>query len=80
MTKEEAIQAMKKGKRITHRYFTPNEWMTSSKNGREIRFEGGEKMFSGEFWHFRQGKEWEDGYSLHSSEQNVQVSDTTEAP
>ena len=28
MTKQEAIQAMREGKKVTHRWFSPNEWMT----------------------------------------------------
>lgn len=28
MTKAEAIQAMQEGYKVTHRYFSPEEWMT----------------------------------------------------
>ena len=28
MTKEEAIKAMQDGKKVTHRYFSSNEWMS----------------------------------------------------
>ena len=28
MSKEEAIQAMKEGKKVTHRFFSSDEWMT----------------------------------------------------
>ena len=27
MSKEEAIQAMKEGKKVTHRFFSSDEWM-----------------------------------------------------
>lgn len=27
MTKQEAIQAMREGKKVTHRYFSSDEWM-----------------------------------------------------
>ena len=28
MSKEEAIQAMQEGKKVTHSYFSKDEWMT----------------------------------------------------
>ena len=28
MTKQEAIQAMREGKKASHRYFSSDEWMT----------------------------------------------------
>src|SRR5688500_4584541 len=64
MNKQEAIQAMKQGKKITHTSFGDDEWMTSSSDGRQITLEDAVKLYEGEFWHFRQGSSWEDGYSL----------------
>lgn len=33
MTKAEAIQAMKEGKKVTHHLFSPDEWMTMRCDG-----------------------------------------------
>ena len=33
MTKEEAIKAMSEGKKVRHRYFSPDEWMAQLPNG-----------------------------------------------
>lgn len=59
MTKQEAIEFMKKGGKVTHRYFTPGEWMTMK--GHVIYFEDGVQV---RFWEFWQGREegWDYGY------------------
>lgn len=33
MTKEEAIKAMSEGKKVRHRYFGPDEWVSMNSNG-----------------------------------------------
>jgi len=40
MTKEEAIQALNEGKKVTHRYFSDDEWVEKLADGR-YRFEDG---------------------------------------
>lgn len=62
MTKEEAIQAMQEGKKVTHQYFSDNEWMTME--GNRIVLEDGVSCWSHEFWADRNGLGWSDGYSL----------------
>lgn len=62
MTKEEAIEAMNAGKKVTHRHFCKSEWMTI-RNGL-IEFEDGVRCSMGEFWHFRKEECWQDGYSI----------------
>lgn len=59
MNKQEAIDFMKSGGKVTHRYFTPGEWMTMKDH--VIIFEDGIQM---RFWEFWQGREkgWEDGF------------------
>lgn len=64
MTKEEAIVQMKKGKKITHRYFTSDEWMTIE-NGMYL-LEDGVRVSEKEFWHYRQQDSWKDGYEFFS--------------
>ena len=63
MTKQEAIQAMRKGKKVTHRYFSPNEWMTIE-SGNIITLEDDCSCFIDEFFRYRSGSSWDDGYEL----------------
>jgi len=53
MNKQEAIEAMKAGKKVTHRYFSSDEWMTI-KDGK-IETEEGYLHNSIQFWSYRQG-------------------------
>lgn len=62
MTKLEAIQAMKKGKKVTHKYFSPDEWMTIK--NRKFLFEDGVECEPEDFWNDRKLIDWEDEYSL----------------
>jgi hypothetical protein len=51
MTKAEAIEAMEAGKRVTHTYFTPEEWI-SMEDGKIVT-EDGYKFDPDEFWMHR---------------------------
>jgi len=62
MTKQEAIEEMKKGKKITHKHFSSSEWMTI-KNGRYL-FEDGVVCDHDEFWQWRQDFSWNDGFEF----------------
>ena len=63
MTKTEALQAMKDGKRVSHYYYTQDEFLSMDKNG-HIYTEEGYDMGTekSEFWVFIQ--KWEDGWSI----------------
>ena len=52
MTKEQAIQAMRDGQKVTHRYFTPDEWMMIDKKAPIVKyiFEDGNTISSTMFW------------------------------
>jgi hypothetical protein len=63
MNKEEAIKTMREGKKVTHRYFDPDEWVTLTPSGK-YTFEDGVICTSFEFWRFRQGEEWEKDWEL----------------
>jgi hypothetical protein len=63
MTKEEAIQAMKEGKRVTHHWFSPTEWMEGF-GRKDYRFEDGVVCSYNEFWRWRDDASWEDGWSV----------------
>lgn len=49
MTKEEAIRAMSEGKKVRHRYFSKDEWVTINSSGL-YEFEDGIKVDSSLFW------------------------------
>jgi hypothetical protein len=54
MTKQEAIQAMTAGRKVTHTYFTDNEWV--SIKGDVFVFEDGVKCPPWLFWMDRKGE------------------------
>ena len=65
MTKEEAIKAMQDGKKVTHRYFSSNEWM--SMHDWLIVLEDGVMCTPYEFWRWRTDPVWNNGYDLFNS-------------
>jgi hypothetical protein len=62
LTKEEAIASARKGDKITHSYFTPDEWFTIQ--GNMMTFEDGVRMFIEDFFSTRTGAEWREGYAV----------------
>nr|DAZ61948.1 MAG TPA: hypothetical protein [Caudoviricetes sp.] len=62
MNKEEAIQAMQAGLKVTHRHFTPDEWMTM-RMGMMV-LEDGVVCTPQEFWQWRTDSVWDNGYKL----------------
>jgi len=64
MTKIEALAVCRSGQRITHRWFSPDEWV-EYKDG-QFYTEDGCRMGqeSGEFWRIRTGGSWETDWSL----------------
>ena len=63
MTKAQALDAMQSGQKITHRFFSPDEWMTID-NGK-ILLEDGVRCMPNDFFKYRSDKSWNDGYSLY---------------
>lgn len=62
LNKQEAIEAMKQGKKVRHYYFGNHEWMTMKEY--MIYFEDGVRVTAHEFWQDRIGEGWETGYSI----------------
>lgn len=62
MTKEAAIQAMDEGLKVTHRFFSPDEFIYK-KNG-EIHDEKNINMDS-KFWELRSGYNWLNDWELY---------------
>ena len=82
MTKEDAIQAMKEGKKVTHTYFDENEWMTIRDN--KIISEDGYIYDMVEFWSYRTDEAFDDGYFIFNYSDNlkriIDIGDTTTCP
>lgn len=65
MTKQDAKDAMKKGKKVSHRYFLPDEWMKSSSDGEIYTFEDGVTETCDEFWLRRNGvHQWDTDWQI----------------
>ncbi len=62
LTKEQAIAAMRSGKKVTHRHFDSNEWMTMI--GNAIRLEDGVTCTQEEFWNWRKDESWNTDYYI----------------
>ena len=62
MNKQEAILAMQEGKKVVHRYFTPNKWMAIMDG--MIVLEKGFVDRTEDFWRWRTDPVWNDGYEL----------------
>lgn len=65
MTKQEAIEQMNDGAKITHRHFDKDEWMTI-RYGRLV-LEDGVKCSLETFFSFRTDESWNDGYELFTT-------------
>ncbi len=66
MTRQEAIKLMEQGLKVTHDYFSEDEWMTI-KNGKYV-FEDGVKCNPDEFWKYRQDASWDEDWSIYEDQ------------
>ncbi len=62
MTKQEAIAAMQNGNKVTHRYFSSEEWITIE-DGR-ILTEDGYRTHEYMFWSDRTSPFWDNDWKL----------------
>lgn len=60
--KHEAIKLMQQGKKVRHRNFSPNEWMTMERGS--LLLEDGVRCSLTEFFMWRTDKSWDDGYLI----------------
>jgi hypothetical protein len=65
MTRAEAIKAMREGKKVTHKYFSPEEWATQE-NG-QIVLEDGVRCEPFEFWRWRQMSIFDNDWKIFNS-------------
>ena len=63
MNREEAKQALIDGERLTHTYFSDDEWVESGAMGRYV-FEDGCLCSYQEFWAYRKDKSFDEGWSV----------------
>ena len=64
MTKTEAIQAMKEGKKVTHYHFTPEEW-TTMEDGMVV-LEDGVRCEPAEFWRWKTAPDFDNDWSIYT--------------
>jgi len=64
MNKAEAIKVMMSGKKVTHEYFTHDEWITSNKDGSVYILEDGVEISPAEFWRWRTDDCYNEGWEL----------------
>jgi len=62
MTRFEAAQALKEGKKVTHRYFSPDEWVKG--DGDKYLFENEGRCTPAEFWKYRQITGFDNGWEI----------------
>jgi protein involved in sex pheromone biosynthesis len=63
LTKSEAIEALSQGKKVTHRYFTPDEFIYEE--GNYYVDENGYRVKPELFWFDRRSEAFETGWSLY---------------
>lgn len=73
LSKEEAIKLMRQGKKITHKNFTHDEWMTIQFG--KIVCEDGCQAAPEEFWRWRTDAVWDNGYSLWNESSPISLKD-----
>lgn len=69
MNQQEAIQAMREGKKVTHTYFPPEEWV--SMEGNKIVLEDGVRCAPSEFWKWRTEASFENGWELWKTREEI---------
>ena len=62
MTRDEAIKAMREGKKVTHKYFSREEWATQDHG--LILLEDGYKCLPAEFWWDRKSEMFENDWDI----------------
>jgi hypothetical protein len=64
MTKDQAKQALARGKKIRHDYFQPDEWIQQTERDTEYTDNNGVIMDRREFWKYRNNKCFEHGWKI----------------
>ena len=64
MTKQEAIQLMREGIKVKHRFFIDDEWVIMEDSVTIIN-QDYQAFSTFEFWRYRTQVEWEEGWSIY---------------
>lgn len=65
MNKAEAIEKMKAGEKLTHPYFSDDEWVTMVDG--QMLLEDGVKCSVLEFWRWRTDSSWDNNWSIFNN-------------
>ena len=71
MSKDDAIKAMRNGKKVTHPFFTSDEWI--SMEGNKIVCEDGCRHNFYEFWSIRTNLGFLAGWEIFDKERNTHL-------
>ncbi len=63
LTKSEALELIDQGEKVTHKFFTPYEFIAKSDDPEYYQDENGLLLIS-DFWDHRQHSEWQTGWSV----------------
>ena len=64
LSKQDMLKLLNKGKKVSHRYFSSNEWMKLDNNGVGFEFEDGYIVSPTAFWRDRSSEQWESGWII----------------
>lgn len=64
MTKQEALEAINNGNKITHNLFTPEEYIVKSDDDEYYLDEDNYQLLIEEFWDNRTCDYWNEGWSI----------------
>jgi hypothetical protein len=78
MTRLEAIEKMKEGAKVKHRYFDDHEWIKL--DGDRLLFEDRSYCPQQDFWEDRTGGAWENDWDLFEEEEEKKWTNTINDP
>ena len=62
LTRDEAVEALLRGKKLTHNYFADGEWVMMM--GEFMLFEDSQTQSVDSFWNIKKGDSWNTGWSI----------------
>ena len=63
MNEQEMLEAVRAGQKVTHRWFSDDEWMTMENE--MFVFEDGVRCSQEEFWKYREGLGFREDWSIY---------------
>ncbi len=65
MNKQDAIKAMSNGSKLTHAFFSSDEWV-KERSFLTLKFEDGCVCDKNTFWIYRTDQNWNEGWSIYA--------------